>query len=203
MLKEKLHKYTLVLASRSPRRVKLLQEAGIPFRLAIPLDIEERYPEGMDKFQIPVFLAELKSNAFGEIPDNEILITADTIVWFKDRVIHKPKDPDDAFKILSALSGTMHEVITGVCLRKNFQTRTFLSHSEVYFTKLKPEEIIYYIETCKPFDKAGGYGIQEWIGYIGIERINGSYFNVMGLPVQKLYRELEAFIRDPQVTNTK
>jgi len=194
MLNEKLKKYTLVLASRSPRRMKLLQETGIPFRLDIPHDIVERYPDGLDKFQIPIYLAEMKSKAFGEIPDNEILITADTIVWFNNRVISKPVDAQDAYKILTSLSGNMHEVITGVCLRKNSQTRTFYAHSEVYFSKLKPEEIIHYIETCKPYDKAGGYGIQEWIGYIGIEKINGSYFNVMGLPVQKLYRELEVFI---------
>ncbi len=194
MLKEKLRKYTLVLASRSPRRMKLLQQTGIPFRLAIPLDIEEKYPEGLDKFQIPVFLAEMKSKAYGDIPDSEILVTADTIVWFNNKVIGKPKNEKEAFETLSLLSGTMHEVITGVCIRKNFNTTSFYSHSEVYFTKLSPEEITYYIETCKPFDKAGGYGIQEWIGYVGIEKINGSYFNVMGLPVQKLYRELEVFI---------
>jgi len=194
MLKDKLKKHTIVLASRSPRRMKLLQEAGIPFRLAIPHDVDERFPAGLDKFQIPVFLAEMKSRTYGNIPDSEILITADTIVWFNEKVINKPKDAEDAFNILSALAGNMHEVITGVCLRKNFETRTFYSHSEVYFSKISPEEIRHYIETCKPFDKAGGYGIQEWIGYIGIEKINGSYFNVMGLPVQKLYRELETFI---------
>ncbi len=194
MLREKLKKHTLVLASRSPRRMKLLQETGIPFRLAIPLDIDEKYPEGLSKFEIPLYLAELKSNAYGEIPDSEILITADTIVWFENKQIGKPVDADDAFRILTTLSGAMHEVITGVCLRKNFQTRTFYSHSEVYFSKISDEEIWHYIEKCKPFDKAGAYGIQEWIGYIGIERINGSYFNVMGLPVQKLYRELEVFI---------
>jgi septum formation protein len=194
MLKEKLKKCTLVLASKSPRRMKLMQDAGIPFRLVIPQDIEEKYPGELDKFQIPVYLAELKSRAYGEIPDNEIVITADTIVWLNNRVIGKPRDAHDAFEILSSLSGNMHEVITGVCLRRNYNSRTFYSHSEVYFAKLKPEEIIHYIETYKPFDKAGAYGIQEWIGFIGIEKINGSYFNVMGLPVQKLYRELESFI---------
>ncbi len=194
MLIEKLKNHTLVLASQSPRRMKLLEEAGIPFRLAIPLDIEEKYPDGLDKFQIPVYLAELKSKAYGEIAENEIWITADTIVWQKNRVINKPRDAEDAFEILTSLSGSMHEVITGVCLRKRSGIRTFYSHSEVYFSKLSAEEILHYIETCKPYDKAGGYGIQEWIGYIGIEKINGSYFNVMGLPVQKLYRELEEFI---------
>jgi len=171
-----------------------LQETGIPFRLAIPLDVEEKYPEGLDKFQIPVYLAEMKSKAYGDIPDSEILVTADTIVWHNNKVVGKPKDPEDAFRILTALAGNMHEVITGVCVRKNFKTTSFYSHSEVYFTKLSPEEIRFYIENYKPFDKAGGYGIQDWIGYVGIERINGSYFNVMGLPVQKLYRELEVFI---------
>ena len=194
MLKEKLRKYTLVLASRSPRRMKLLQETGIPFRLAIPLDVEEKYPDGLDKFQIPVYLAEMKSKAYGDIPDSEILVTADTIVWHNNQIIGKPKDPEDAFRILTALAGNMHEVITGVCVRKNYKTTSFYSHSEVYFTKLSPEEIRFYIENYKPFDKAGSYGIQDWIGYVGIEKINGSYFNVMGLPVQKLYRELEVFI---------
>ncbi|MCB8995171.1 MAG: septum formation protein Maf [Bacteroidales bacterium] len=194
MLKDKLRKHVLVLASRSPRRMKLLQEAGIPFRLAIPLDIEEKFPKGLDKFQIAVYLAELKSEAFGEIPDNEILLTADTIVWFENEVINKPANRENAIEILTALSGKMHEVITGVCLRKNFKTKSFYSHSEVHFAKLSTEEITHYVDTWKPFDKAGGYGIQEWIGYIGIEKINGSYFNVMGLPIQKLYRELEKFI---------
>jgi septum formation protein len=194
MLKEKLGKYSLVLASASPRRMSLLQEAGIPFRLITPLDIEETYPEGLDKFQIPLYLAELKSNAYGDIPENEIWITADTIVWQNNQVINKPKNASDAFNILTSLSGSMHEVITGVCLRKKSGKRTFYSHSEVYFSKLSSEEITHYIETCNPYDKAGGYGIQEWIGYIGIEKINGSYFNVMGLPVQKLYRELEGFV---------
>jgi septum formation protein len=194
MLAEKLRNYTLVLASQSPRRMKLLEEAGIPFRLAIPGEIEENYPDGLGKFQIPLYLAQKKSIAYGDISDKEILITADTIVWLKNRVINKPADAQDAFEMLTSLSGNMHEVVTGVCLRKNFETRTFYSHSEVYFSKLSSEEITHYIDTFKPYDKAGGYGIQEWIGYIGIEKINGSYFNVMGLPVQKLYRELELFI---------
>jgi len=194
MLNEKLKNFTLVLASQSPRRKSLLIEAGIPYKLAIPLEIEEDYSPGLDKFQIPLYLAEKKSIAYGEIPDNEIYITADTIVWLKNRVINKPTDEQDAFNILTALSGNMHEVITGVCLRKKSMTKTFYSHSEVYFSNLSPEEITHYIKTFKPFDKAGAYGIQEWIGFIGIEKINGSYFNVMGLPVQKLYRELEDFI---------
>ncbi len=194
MLKEKLKHYTLVLASRSPRRMKLLQEAGIPFRLAIPMIVEEKFPVELNKFQVPLYLAELKSKAYGEIPDDEILITADTIVWLNNEVIGKPVNEKNAFKILSALSGNMHEVVTGVCIRKNFKTHSFYSHSEVYFSKLSAEEITYYIENFKPFDKAGGYGIQEWIGYIGVEKIVGSYFNVMGLPIQKLYRELENFI---------
>lgn len=194
MLSEKLKNYTLILASQSPRRMRLLEEAGIPFRHAIPLEIEENYPEGLDKFQIPLYLAELKSKAYGEISGSEVLITADTIVWLNNHVIGKPENPEDAFEMLTSLSGKMHEVVTGVCLRKNFETRKFYSHSEVYFSRLSPEEIYHYVDTYKPYDKAGGYGIQEWIGYIGIEKINGSYFNVMGLPVQKLYRELETFI---------
>jgi septum formation protein len=194
MLKEKLRNYTLVLASQSPRRSQLLRDAGIPYRLAPPPHVDEDYPEGLDKFQIPVFLAEMKSDAYGPVPENEILITADTIVWHNGTVINKPLDAADAYRILSALSGSMHEVVTGVCLRTALKKTSFYSHSEVYFSKLSDLEINHYIETYKPYDKAGGYGIQEWIGYIGIEKINGSYFNVMGLPVQKLYRTLEDFI---------
>ncbi len=194
MLKEKLRNYTLVLASQSPRRSQLLTEAGIPFRLAPPPHTDENYPAGMDKFEIPVYLAEMKSGAYGPVPEGEILITADTIVWHNGEVINKPADAEDAFRILSALSASVHEVITGVCLRSSSRQKSFHAHSEVHFAKLSPEEIKHYIEIYKPYDKAGGYGIQEWIGYIGIEKINGSYFNVMGLPVQKLYRSLEEFI---------
>lgn len=194
MLIEKLTNYSLVLASQSPRRRQLLQEAGIPYKLAHVLDTNEDFPESLDKFQVPVFLAEKKSEAYGEIPDNEIYITADTIVWLKDKVINKPKDEQDAINILTQLSGNMHEVITGVCLRSNRKSKSFFAHSEVYFSPLTDVEILHYVKTFKPFDKAGAYGIQEWIGYIGIEKINGSYFNVMGMPVQKLYRELESFL---------
>jgi septum formation protein len=194
MLKEKLKNYTLVLASQSPRRSQLLTEAGIPFRLAPPPHVDENYPEGLNKFEIPVYLAEMKSRAYGPVPEGEVLITADTIVWHKGEVINKPLDADDAFRILSALSASVHEVVTGVCLRSSTKQRSFFSHSEVHFSKLSSEEIKHYIEIYKPYDKAGGYGIQEWIGYIGIEKINGSYFNVMGLPVQKLYRTLEEFL---------
>jgi len=194
MLIEKLKNYSLVLASQSPRRRQLLQDAGIPYKLAPVLDTNEDFPFSLDKFQVPVYLAEKKSKAYGEIPENEIYITADTIVWLKDKVINKPIDEQDAINILTQLSGNMHEVITGVCLRSNLKSKSFFAHSEVYFSHLTELEIIYYIKTFKPYDKAGAYGIQEWIGYIGIEKINGSYFNVMGMPVQKLYRELESFL---------
>lgn len=194
MLSDKLKAYTLILASRSPRRIQLLKDAGIPFQLAKPHDLEESYPEGMDKFQIPMFLAEMKSLDFGPVQPSEVLITADTIVWLDNRVINKPSDDQEAVKMLTDLSGKMHEVITGVCLRTNSRKHCFNSHTEVYFSELSEEEIQHYISCYKPLDKAGAYGIQEWIGFVGIEKINGSYFNVMGLPVHKLYRELEGFL---------
>jgi septum formation protein len=194
MLKDKIKNFNLILGSRSPRRIELLREAGIPFTLGIPHELDENYPPGLNKLQIPVYLSEMKSKTYGEIGEKDILLTADTIVWLEDQIINKPSDFSEAFRMLSSLSGKMHEVITGVCLRNKNRMSSFYSCSEVYFSRLSREEIEFYIETCKPYDKAGAYGVQEWIGYMGIERINGSHFNVMGLPVQKLYRELEQFL---------
>ena len=195
MLSEKLRNRHILLASKSPRRQYLLKEAGIPFELINDIEVDESYPSGLNKFEIPLFLAGKKSDAYFPMLSNKtILITADTIVWFDGAVINKPVDRNDALDILGKLSGNMHEVITGVTLRSIDAKKSFYSHSEVYFDHLSQEEISYYIDEYKPYDKAGGYGIQEWIGYIGIERINGSFFNVMGLPIHKLYRELEGFI---------
>ena len=183
--------YRIILASQSPRRQYLLKELGIDFEIMANSDIDEKYPPELTKEEIPVYLAKMKANvSMPSIPDKTLLITADTIVWFKGKVVNKPTDYAEALKMLEELSGEMHEVLTGVCLSTNKKKHTFHTSTLVYFGKLSKEEISYYVKQYRPYDKAGAYGIQEWIGYIGIERIEGSYFNVMGLPVQELYREM-------------
>ncbi len=188
---EKINKYHLILASGSPRRQYLLKEIGINFEVKLR-EVEERWPEGLHRQEIPVFLSELKASAFqsNELPENTILITADTIVLLNGEVVGKPRDRADAIDILSRLSGNRHEVITGVTLKTATILHSFSVESEVWFRAFEQEEIEWYIDTFKPYDKAGAYGIQEWIGYVGIERINGSFYNVMGLPTQRLYLEL-------------
>ena len=195
MLIEKIKNYNVLLATKSPRRQQLLKETGIDFQLVNDREIDESIPSNLDKFQIPVYLSEKKSDAYTDLLlDNTILITADTIVWFNGKVLGKPESKKDAVEILRYLSGNTHDVITGVAIRTKYLKKSFYSHSEVYFAELKEEEILFYIDNYNPYDKAGAYGIQEWIGYIGVEWIKGSFFNVMGLPVQQLYRELEVFI---------
>jgi septum formation protein len=194
MLENKLHKYNIILASQSPRRQSLLKELGFTFQVSENHNLDEFYPENLDKFQIPVYLSESKSSAYGNLNGNDLLITADTIVWLKDHVIGKPSDFREAVNILLNLSENMHEVITGVTLRTRSRVHSFYSHTEVYFAKISKSEIDYYVRKFKPYDKAGAYGIQEWIGFVAIEKINGSFHNVMGLPIQKLYRVLEDFI---------
>jgi len=197
MLPEKLKDYQVILASQSPRRQHLLSGLGISFDVITNHDLEETYPEGLSKEEIPVYLARLKAGAvIPDLKDKTLLITADTIVWLNGEVVNKPVNHADAVRILNSLSGNMHEVITGVCLTLNGRQHTFHASTLVYFAELDEREIKYYVKNWKPFDKAGAYGIQEWIGYIGIERIEGSYFNVMGLPVQKLYHELIAFLNN-------
>ncbi len=190
-----LDNYDIILASQSPRRQALLKDMGINFRVILK-EVEETYPEGLSISEIPVYLAQLKASAFldDEINDNTIIITADTIVCLEDKVLGKPVDKEHAYEILRFISGKQHQVITGVCLKSKSKIKTFSAYSDVYFRELSDEEIYYYINKYSPFDKAGAYGIQEWIGYVGIERIEGSYFNVMGLPTQKLYLELNKFI---------
>lgn len=191
----KINSYRIILGSQSPRRQFLLSELGIRFEVKVNLDQEENYPDDLRGEEIPVFLSKLKSEQLaGYIDDNTILITADTIVWLDDKVLGKPKDVDDALSILKSLSGSKHTVYTGVCIKSINKEKVFSAETDVYFRELSDEEILFYIEKYKPYDKAGAYGAQEWIGYIGIEHIEGSYFNVMGLPVQKLYSELIAFI---------
>ncbi len=188
-----LEKYNIILASNSPRRQNLLKELGVKFTVKTN-DVEETHPNHLQREQIPLFLAELKSDPFSNtLKDNELVITADTIVWVDNKEIGKPKDYDDAKKMLQTLSGNKHTVYTGVCLKSNKKKHSFWASTDVYFSKITDYEIEYYLENYKPYDKAGSYGIQEWIGYIGIEKIDGSYFNVMGLPIQKLYAELKSF----------
>lgn len=195
IINEILKDYRIVLASKSPRRQYLLKELGIDFEIISDSDIDEVYPPELAKEEIPVYLAEMKAkSAMPSVPEKTILITADTIVWLSDKVINKPSGYDDALKMLEELSGQMHEVITGVCLTTHNRKQTFYTSTLVYFAALSKEEIRYYVDQYRPYDKAGAYGIQEWIGYIGIERIEGSYFNVMGLPVQELYREIIKFL---------
>ena len=195
MLIEKIKDYQIILATQSPRRHYLMQKAGFDFIVSDLHSVEEKYPNGLDKYEIPIYLAELKSNAYSKpLEENEILITADTIVWLQNRLIGKPKNSEDAYRILKKLVGNMHEVITGVSIRTRNTLHSFYAHTEVFFSKISDEELKFYIESQNPLDKAGAYGIQDWIGFIGIEKIRGSYFNVMGLPIQKLYRELENII---------
>lgn len=195
MLLDEIQKYRIILATKSPRRQHLMKEAGFSFEVSHLHEVEENYPENLNKFEIPIYLAELKSDAYPDkLEEQDLLITADTIVWLNGRVINKPNGREDAISILRSLSGNMHEVITGVCIRNSHEKLCFHSQSEVFFRKLKEEEILYYVDHFKPFDKAGAYGIQEWVGYIGISKIQGSFFNVMGLPIQLLYQKLEEFI---------
>ncbi|MFA9370355.1 MAG: Maf-like protein [Labilibaculum antarcticum] len=185
--------YQLILASQSPRRHEMLKELGLIFEIRTK-EVEEIYPEGLEPEQIPVYLSELKAKAFEEdIKSNELVITADTIVCVDDWILGKPKDREDAVKMLNALSNRSHQVISGVCLMSKEKKVSFSTTTNVHFKALSDEEIDYYIDNYKPFDKAGAYGIQEWIGFIGIDGIEGSYFNVVGLPIQRLYQELSKF----------
>ena len=182
MLRDKLKGYKIILASGSPRRQQFFNDLDLDFEIRLK-DIEEIYPDELQGLEITNYLALLKSNAFeGEIAANEILITSDTIVWLNSKALGKPKDYDDAFAILKSLSNETHEVITSVCFKTIKKTETIFDVTKVTFNQLSDEAIHYYIENYKPFDKAGAYGIQEWIGLVGITKIDGSYTNVVGLP---------------------
>ena len=189
-----LEKYKVILASRSPRRQMLLDGLGVDFE-TIVLDTDESYPSEYKKAEIAEYLSKKKAAEFSKSYDLNglLIITADTIVIMNNKVLNKPVNKDDAVAMLYALSGVMHEVITGVTVKTDNKEITFHALSKVYFKKLSAEEIEYYVEKFKPYDKAGAYGIQEWIGYIGIENIEGSYYNVMGLPTQRLYDCLKNF----------
>jgi septum formation protein len=186
--------YEIILASKSPRRQELLKDLGLKFEVHC-LDIPEVFPDGLGMTEIPVYLAELKAEAFRpSLKKNQLVITADTIVWLDGQVLNKPVDYTDGFRMLRNLSGKKHQVLTGVCILTTEKKVSFFASTDVWFKQLSDEEIQYYLETYHPYDKAGAYGIQEWIGYIGIHRIEGSFFNVMGLPVQSLYEHLKAFV---------
>lgn len=190
MLLKKLANYNVILASGSPRRQQFLKDLSIDFEIRLK-EVEEIYPKDLKKHQITDFLADLKSKPFDdELTEKDLLITSDTIVWFKNKALGKPKNYDEAFTMLKRMSGMSHEVITSISIKsKNFQ-KIVSDVTVVEFKELLNEEIDYYIKKFKPFDKAGAYGIQEWLGKIAIKRIEGSYFNVMGLPIHKLYTEL-------------
>lgn len=196
MLNEKLKNYKLILASASPRRKILLEEMGLEFDV-ITKKIEEVYPSTYSPIEVAKHLSELKASAFSsdELLPNKIIITADTVVAIDDEIIGKPISRVNAVEILKKLSGREHKVITGVCLRSANKMHSFTASTEVYFKNLSDEEIKFYITTYLPYDKAGAYGIQEWIGHVAIEKITGSYYNVMGLPTHKLYEELQFFIQ--------
>ncbi len=186
--------YQLILGSASPRRQELLKSLGFEF-LNKPVKVDEtEWPKDLQAQEIPIFLAELKADAYEEeLKEDELLITADTIVWCEGKVFNKPANFAEGKKMLETLSGKMHEVFTAVCLKSANKQTTFFDVSKVYFKKLKADEIEYYLTNFSPYDKAGGYGVQDWIGYIGIDKIDGSFYNVMGLPVKDLYEELIKF----------
>ena len=195
LLHDKLKPYRLILASQSPRRRQLLADAGIEFVLAPRFECEESFPDIMPAAEVAQYLSSLKSEAYPEsLGTNDILLTADTVVIACNRILGKPADRAEAIEMITMLSGRDHEVVTGVTLRSAECVKSFSVSSKVRFRALLQEEIEYYVDTYRPFDKAGSYGIQEWIGYVGIEGIEGSFYNVMGLPVQRLYSELNDFI---------
>ena len=190
MLRETLKNHKIILASGSPRRQAFFRELDIDFEIDVK-EIDEEYPSHLGGSEITDYISQQKALAFENLQKNEVLITSDTIVWLENEAIGKPKDFEDAKKMLQKLSGKIHEVITSVCFTTpNFQI-TKHDITKVWFKMLSEEEIDYYLKTYKPFDKAGSYGIQEWIGYIGIEKIEGCYFNVMGLPIRLVYKTLK------------
>ena len=191
---ENLQKYRIVLASNSPRRRELLAGLGIGFEVRVLPDIDENYPQSLAANETAEYIAVKKAHAYeGHTVPDELLITADTVVIVGEEVLGKPTNADEAHAMLRLLSGRTHQVITGVCLSGSGRERHFSVVTDVTFKELSDEEIDYYVTTYKPYDKAGAYGIQEWIGYIGCTGLNGSYFNVMGLPIQRIYAELTTF----------
>jgi len=188
---DNLKKYKVILASNSPRRKELLAGLGVDYEVRTLPDVDESYPETLQGADIPLYIAKEKADAYvAMMQPGELMITADTIVWLDGKVLGKPQDREDALQMLRTMSGRTHEVFTGVCITTTDWQRSFTAQTEVRFATLSEEEIAYYVDNLQPMDKAGAYGVQEWIGFIGVENISGSYYNIMGLPVQKLYREL-------------
>ena len=196
LLHDTLKNHRLILASQSPRRRQLLSDCGLEYELAERYEVEELFPATMEADEVPVYLSRLKSEGYpAELAENDILLTADTVVIVDRQILGKPADEAEAYAMLRTLSGRAHRVTTGVTLRSKDRTESFAVQSDVYFRELTDEEIDYYVERYRPMDKAGSYGIQEWIGYVGIERIDGSFYNVMGLPVQRVYAALAEFAK--------
>lgn len=194
MLKEKLKKYTLILASGSPRRQQFFKDLDLDFEIRLK-EIEEIYPPELKAVEITDYLAALKASAFdGELNENEILVTSDTIVWHQNKALGKPKTPEEAFEMIKSMSGTTHEVFTSVCFRTQFTSTVLNDVTKVTFNDLSDEAILYYIENYKPYDKAGAYGIQEWFGFMAVAKVEGSYTNVMGLPTAKVYEYLSTLV---------
>lgn len=188
---DNLKKYKVILASNSPRRKELLAGLGVDYEVRTLPDVDESYPETLQGADIPLYIAKEKADAYvAMMQPGELMITADTIVWLDGQVLGKPVDHEDALRMLRIMSGRSHEVFTGVCITTTEWQRSFTAQTEVRFATLSEDEIAYYVDKFQPMDKAGAYGVQEWIGFIGVENISGSYYNIMGLPVQKLYREL-------------
>ena len=189
---DNLKKYKVILASNSPRRKELLAGLGVEYEVRTLPDVDESYPETLQGADIPLYIAREKADAYKALlqPD-ELMITADTVVWLDGRVLGKPADREEALQMLRSLSGHTHEVFTGVCITTTRWQRCFAAQTEVHFSTLSEDEISYYVDNYRPYDKAGAYGVQEWIGFVGVEYISGSYFNIMGLPVQRLYQELK------------
>jgi septum formation protein len=199
MLFDDLKAWNIILASSSPRRKELLENLGLNFK-QVNYTFNESFPENLDSEAAALFLAEQKADCVQDkIKNNEIVITADTIVSYGDNILGKPSGRDEAIDMLFKLSGKKHNVSTGVCISTATKRKCFTSSTEVVFADLDRDEIEYYTDNYKPYDKAGAYGIQEWIGYIGVKEITGSYFNVMGLPVQRLYKELKCFARELKI----
>ena len=194
MMFDNLKKYKILLASKSPRRRELLQQLRLPFKTISIGGIEEKYPPSLPVDHIPEYLSNLKADAYNKnLRDDEMVITADTLVILGNEVLGKPDGHDDAVKMLKKLSGRTHKVITGVTVSTSDKRTSFSTTTEVKFADLSDDDIEYYVDNYLPFDKAGAYGIQEWIGCVAVEAIDGSFYNVMGLPVHRLFKELKDF----------
>lgn len=192
ILKEKFRNKKIILASNSPRRKQFLTDLGVTFSIQ-PANVNEEYPSFLKGKDIALYIAEQKASVFSNIADDEIIITCDTVVWIDDTSLEKPQNKEEALQMLQKLSGKTHEVISAVCIKSKEKEMLFSDTTFVTFNQLSTEDILFYIETYQPYDKAGAYGIQEWIGLVGIEKINGSYTNVVGMPMEKLYKNLNAF----------